>query len=465
MSLAPETAPARTGRPARIVARLLPGGTRLWHFVAFPMLAMGALILFFRLVESALPIEAFWGPNYGIARSVAISAVMAGVITWLALNYRRSYEDKLRARNADLEATREFLSSIIEGSGEAIVTEDARGAVISWNRAAEEMFGWTAREMRGRTLDLLLPPGPGWVEDWRERDARVRAGETLRHHETERVRKDGRAVTVLITRSPLFEPDGGYRGAVNVLRDAGDLQEMQRRLREQERLAAVGQLAATMAHEIKNPLAGIRGGCEIMARAYSADDPRKELADEVLAQVDRLNETTHGLLEFARPRAKHPVATDLHDVLDRAAAVVEEDSRQSEVVVERRYARELPPVRVDPQQIERAVLNLLLNACQAMGGRGRIELTTGRDGSFAFLRVEDDGPGIPPDRLQRIFEPFYTTRPTGTGLGLAIVRNVVLDHGGRIEARARDGESGGACFELYLPLERPARTERTERAG
>ncbi len=442
--------PPAGGGPRRL---LLPRGVRLGHFIVLPTVAMGLFVFLSRIADRfVLPALGPAGTEvYQVLRTVTISALMAGIIGWLALRHRHEYETRLEARNQALEETRDFLSRVIEGSGEAIITVDAGNCVTSWNRAAEAIYGWSAAEMTGHGVARLLPPGAGQEEELAETDAALRAGRTVRHHDARRVRKDGRLITVHVTRSPMYDAEGRYAGCTAIVDDVTDLKEMESRLREQETLAAVGQLAASVAHEIKNPLAGIRGACEIISDGYGPDDPRKELSVEVLRQVDRLNRTVQELLVYARPKNKKPVPTDLNAVLDRVVRLLREDAQTRGIELERRLQPGLPSINVDPQQMEQVFFNLILNAFQAMDYRGRVLVATEANGEEIHVRVRDDGPGIAPDAVQHIFDAFFTTRSKGTGLGLAIVRNIVQNHDGTITVDSRPGE--GAEFVIALPME------------
>jgi PAS domain S-box-containing protein len=386
---------------------------------------------------------------YLALRSAVIGILMASLIGVLAVLYRTEYERKLRARNRMLEATRDFLSRIIEGSAEAIITRDADERVVSWNQAAERIYGWTAEEMIGRRREILLPDGASRAAvDARRHD--LERGRTVRDFEAERVRKDGQRITVRITTAPLFDGEGRFTGSVGIVRDVTDLKAMERLLLERERLAAVGELAATVAHEVRNPLAGIRGGCEILLEGYPEGDSRHEIGREILRQVDRLNGTVHELLLFARPKSLDPVPTDLHALIDRVVRLAQEGRDGCRVEIERDFDPSLPPVEIDPHQTEQVFLNLYLNACQLQAGSGRVCFRTSHDDRTVTVSVRDWGPGIPGDRLHQIFKPFYTTRAQGTGLGLAVVKKVVEAHRGTVEAS--NHESGGAEFVVRLPL-------------
>lgn len=436
----------------RWARRLFPAGVRIYHFILLPAVGMAVFIGISRWVDYvAIP----WFMRRGIPdvylalRSAVIGILMASLIGVLAVLYRTEYERKLRARNRALEATRDFLSRIIEGSAEAIITRDADERVVSWNQAAERIYGWTAEEMIGERREILLPDGASRAAvDARRHE--LESGRTVRDFDAERVRKDGHRITVRITTAPLFDGEGRFTGSVGIVRDVTEVKAMERLLLERERLAAVGELAATVAHEVRNPLAGIRGGCEILLEGYPEGDSRHEIGREILRQVDRLNGTVHELLLFARPKSLDPVPTDLHALIDRIVRLAREGRDGCRVDVERDFDPSLPPVEVDPHQTEQAFLNLYLNACQLQAGSGRVCFRTRHDGRTVTVSVRDWGPGIPGDRLDQIFKPFYTTRAQGTGLGLAVVKKVVEAHGGTVEAS--NHEAGGAEFVVRLPL-------------
>jgi PAS domain S-box-containing protein len=430
---------------------------RIHHFILVPALAMAVFIWISRWIDYwAIP----WFMRQGIPdvylalRSVLIGLLMASIIAVLAILYKSEYERKLRARNLILEETRDFLSRVIEGSAEAIITRDAEGKITSWNLAAERIYGWSASEMVGTPGDQLYPDEEAWraVED---RRLRLEAGETIRDFEAERVRKNGGRLVTRITTAPLLDGEGRFAGTVGIVRDVTELKEMEDRLMEKERLAAVGELAATVAHEVRNPLAGIRGGCEILLEGYADGDMRHEIGEEIIRQVDRLNNTVHELLLYAKPKVPDPVPTDLHALIDRAIRLAQGARDGGTVKVTTNYDPALPPVDLDPRQVEQVFLNLYLNACQIQGGGGEVHFRTRRDGDRVEVAVRDRGPGIPPERIDTIFKPFYTTRSQGTGLGLAVVKKVVESHGGTVEVS--NLPEAGAEFRVYLPLRREGR--------
>jgi signal transduction histidine kinase len=237
----------------------------------------------------------------------------------------------------------------------------------------------------------------------------------------------------------------------------------QQGLAKAERLATLGELAASLAHEVKNPLAGIAGAVQVMADELPETDPRKEIMHEILDQVHRLDKTVRDLLAFARPGKPDIGPCDIHQVLDRVLILLAEDPAAKTVRVVRAYQPGIPCLEADAKQLAQVFLNLILNAIQAMPTGGQMTLSTtlrGRDGVGGDRRgaggqtvevvIADTGPGISPNLLPDIFKPFFTTKHRGTGLGLSISRRIVEDHGGWIEVESSQGQ--GATFRVCLPI-------------
>jgi PAS domain S-box-containing protein len=433
---------------------LVPTDVRVWHFILIPPFGMALILGFFRILDR-LALPYLQGSAdlelYHTARTLLIGLSMASIIAFLALRYRTGYEIQIRARNEALEETRDFLTRIIEGTADAIIVRDAAGRITSWNPAAEAIFGWTAQEMEGKDAGRLVATGEDPEATLQRVDAALREGRTLRNLESSGVRKNGMPITFSLTLAPLYDAAGEFAGTTGIARDVTVLKQMERQLLERERLAAVGELAAMVAHEVRNPLAGIRGGCEILLEGYTQGDPRHEIGVEIIHQVDRLTRTVHDLLTFARPRAVDPIPTDIHGLIERILQNLRDDPANAGIEVVRDFTADAPIVQVDGRQMEQVFLNLVLNAIQAMHHKGRVTITTRPHHRHFVVTVADTGPGIAADKMGHIFQPFFTTRAQGTGLGLAIVKKIVEAHGGHIEAASPAG--AGARFTVTLPRE------------
>ncbi|MFZ5587546.1 MAG: sensor histidine kinase [Thermodesulfobacteriota bacterium] len=234
-----------------------------------------------------------------------------------------------------------------------------------------------------------------------------------------------------------------------------ELERLRGQVAEAAHLAAVGRLAGSVAHEVRNPLSALRGLVQYLAKGAAPDSRQAEMAGLAVSEVDRLERVVSGLLEYTRPRPPRRLAMDLGETVKATLDLVADDPRAEGVAIAYHEAEGLPQVAADPDQMRQVVLNLALNALEAMNGRGGLEISLNRQGQNLVLAVADQGPGLPPGDPEQVFDPFFSTRERGTGLGLAIARRIVEAHGGRISAANRP--QGGAVFSLSLPLKGDAR--------
>jgi two-component system, NtrC family, sensor histidine kinase HydH len=229
------------------------------------------------------------------------------------------------------------------------------------------------------------------------------------------------------------------------------LREAEAQVRRTERLAALGQLSAGLAHEIRNPLSTIKGSAEVLSKSVDADGAvARELAGFISSEVDRTNALVTRFLDFARPLALHLDKTDIADVIDEAVAEVEQHTPPLDVSIYKNYSPEIPPFPLDRQLIERVLYNLILNAAQASPPQGTVTVKTRQVGDTVEVSVIDRGCGIAPKDRESIFNPFFTTKSSGVGLGLAIVSKIVDEHGGQIEVESEPG--AGSVFRVFLPI-------------
>jgi signal transduction histidine kinase len=234
------------------------------------------------------------------------------------------------------------------------------------------------------------------------------------------------------------------------------------RLHHTERLASLGQLSASLAHEIKNPIASIQGVLEIL-RDEATDEASRTLFERTIAETRRVNATIQDLLQFARPGQPKKAVIDVAELLEDTVQLLAAGFARRNISVEVSTAPDLPQCLIDPAQIRQVLVNLVNNAGEAIesGGRIRVRCTGFPEGSGVIIAVEDDGPGIPLERQEQIFGPFYTTKVHGTGLGLAVARTLVEEHGGTLEVDSRPGE--GSTFLIVLPSD--GRTENDSSVG
>jgi len=227
----------------------------------------------------------------------------------------------------------------------------------------------------------------------------------------------------------------------------------QREMARAEHLATLGELAAGLAHEIRNPLAGIAGVVDVMSKDLPANSPSRAVMGDVQKEIRHIQDILNDLLFYARPRppAFHP--SDLNATIEQAVMLARQQVRNKPVQILFTPSPALPLVDHDPALIQQVVLNLLLNGIQAISGTGKVEVTATRERDQAIVEVSDTGKGIPADALPKIFKPFFTTRNEGTGLGLSLADGIVQSHGGKIEVSSAPGK--GSQFQVWLPVERP----------
>jgi two-component system sensor histidine kinase HydH len=247
---------------------------------------------------------------------------------------------------------------------------------------------------------------------------------------------------------------GGCNGAVVVLRDLREIKLLQEKVKRSEKLAAIGELAAGVAHEIRNPLSSIRGFAQFLRHSLKDKPQEKEYAETMVTEVDRINKVVTDLLTFARPMTVEISPTDITELIEHSIRLVEADALARDIKIQMKVS-DLPKLRLDANQITQALLNLLLNALQALPPKGSIETGAELDTAESRLHlwVKDDGPGIPFNQIKKIFDPFYTTQKKGTGMGLAIVYKIAENHNGEIKVDSPPkGMTRGCCFSIIIPI-------------
>jgi signal transduction histidine kinase len=236
------------------------------------------------------------------------------------------------------------------------------------------------------------------------------------------------------------------------------LQESFEHMRRADRLSALGQLSAGLAHEIKNPLGSIKGSLEIVAEDFPPDHKKREFIEILRKEIDRLNSVLTEFLHFARTPRPDLQRCDLRDVIDSIRVLCAKEAARQGVRIEVVYSGALPEVYADAAQIQQALLNLVLNGIQAMPGGGRLKIEAKASAGAVEIRIHDEGTGIPLEARSRIFEPFFTTKERGTGLGLAVAHKLIQGHHGEI--RLLEQEGPGAVFLVILPLGRPSHEQQ-----
>lgn len=357
-----------------------------------------------------------------------------------------------------LSALTSYTDNILGSIAAGVVTLDSEGVVLTWNSAAEDIVGLHARRVVGQEFTYLIRcldlTGPD-----REviRDAIrgvLSGGETYHAYKLAFHSRSRDQVFINMSVSPLTNSAGEQLGLVVIFEDITSGIKMENEFRRMGELAAIGQLAASIAHELRNPLSSIKGAAQFLRKEYEDHSSVVEFLDIIVEEVNGLNKLTTDFLDFARPMQLELKPTDVGKVVQKTLQLMSVYITESNVVVRESLGKDLPSIQADAKQIEQVLKNLIINSLQAMpeGGVLSVETTVAPSGGVC-VAVGDTGTGIPADKLERIFLPFVTTKTKGTGLGLSIVNRIVENHGGRVEVSSEPGS--GATFKVYLPLVGP----------
>jgi len=358
------------------------------------------------------------------------------------------------ARPAETESslkTTPWPSQILDTLEQAVVALDRERRVVYNNRRFEELLGAESGTLVGQPGSRLFPGA----------DARWLKGASREPREF-KLEAEDREFTLKAEALPVRDEEGDSLGSV-ILGEAISESEDGEFQKKIDRLVSLGELSAYVAHEIRNPLTGIRTTVQFVGSKFKASDPRREDLDDVIRELDRIEQIITGLLMFARPPAAQPQPCDVHVALEKTLDLLEAQFQDAQIQVNRSFVAELPQVIVDPDLTQQVFLNLSLNAIQAMPQGGTLTVTTGMRRyrtrrSVVDVSFGDTGVGIPRELMEKIFDPFFTTRSMGTGLGLSISVQIVRDSGGVITAKNNPG--GGATLRVSFPV--PSETSRAE---
>jgi PAS domain S-box-containing protein len=360
-----------------------------------------------------------------------------------------------RSAGLDDGATRGQLADFKRALDHAaiVATTDVTGRITYVNDTFCKISGYSREELLGqdhRIVNSSYHPKEFIRELWRTiASGRVWQGE-LRNRA-----KDGHIYWVDTTIVPFLNEKGKPYQYIAIRSDITARKLAEEKLAQQAALARVGQMAAVVAHEVRNPLAGIKGAVQVLMSRRAPGDSEIPVMRDIVGRIDSLSELINDLMLYARPRPPRLSHIELRPLLSDAVTIVRRDplAQSIDITIE----GDDVSASVDDELIRATVLNLVLNAAQAMAGHGRIALKLGRSGDFATIEVRDSGPGIPPDIRERVFEPFFTTKARGGGLGLPIARRTAELHGGSLSLECP--ANGGTVVTLLLPI-RPAAIER-----
>ena len=382
--------------------------------------------------------------NTVVTAAVLLVLGLGGVVS---LSWAQSY----RAQRRVLRQTTALASEVVAAMPAGLVLIGPDGRVVMANAAAETLAGVAEGGLTGKDARDIFPEGVLDAVGKGEREMDLPLG--------------GRPPLALgVAVSAVRTEEGVAVGSLVLLRDLREVRRLEAEVRRREKLAAVGNLAAGVAHEIRNPLSSIRGYAAYFGAKFAPGSEDREAAEVMVREVDRLNRVISELIEFSRPSDLKRRPVRLADLAAHAERLTRPDAVARGVRVELANAADSLEIQADPDRLSQALLNLCLNAIQAMDAGGVMTLTTGRapDGR-AFLAVADTGPGIPPEHRDRIFDPYFTTKPRGTGLGLPLAHKIVAAHGGELRIAARP--EGGTVATVFVPVAARGANDGADDAG
>lgn len=354
----------------------------------------------------------------------------------------------------------DYYATVIDSVGDGVIVVGSNGRITLCNPAAEQITGFSQKQALGAEFKKLFTLEATLVEML---DKTISTGITISDHENVVVRSTGRITPVAVTCYPLVEGSGENIGAILTLKDITYIRELEAAVRQADRLSTLGTLAAGLAHEVKNPLGGIKGAAQLLEREFTPGSEMLDYTKVMIRETERIDHIIRELLELASPRPLKLAPVNLHKILADILLLQKQAVSDANIVFIQHLDPSIPEILADEAMLTRLFLNLICNAIDAMGVDGRLTVTSRvlsdyrmtqfeRKSRMVAIEISDDGPGIPQEDLENIWTPFFSTKSTGTGLGLTICHKIVSEHRGMIKAESDSGH--GTKFTVLLPLVR-----------
>jgi PAS domain S-box-containing protein len=343
--------------------------------------------------------------------------------------------------NTKGEKPNPVIKEILDGIEIGVVLLNREGKILFANKASEEILEQKRDFILGKRLLSLFPQGA--------KELRMQKGDSQVFFHKKR--KSGVPFKLLIV--PYHDSQGNERGLVANLQDMTQIYKMQEEILKIDRLAYLGEFSSTLAHEIRNPLAGIKTTAQALSEELGQDASKKEYIDRIIKEIDRLNDLLRTFFTFAKPQSLDLIPCHIEEIIKEVKVLLAKEAEKARVTFKEVYADNLPQVHLDTNQMQQVFMNLFLNALEAMPIGGELTVEVKRPNSqdgWIQVKVKDSGNGIVPEHLTKIFDPFFTTKSKGSGLGLAITHKIMEGHGGTIGVESAPGK--GSTFILNLPV-------------
>lgn len=352
----------------------------------------------------------------------------------------------------------DYFATVIDSVGDGVIVVGIDGRITLYNPAAEEITGFSRKQALGTPFEKLFSLETTLLEMVTKT---IRTGITIADHENVVVRNSSKITPIAATCYPLMLPNGENIGAILTLRDITYVRELEAAVRQADRLSTLGTMAAGLAHEVKNPLGGIKGAAQLMERELPEESDLREYTGVMIRETERIDRIIRELLDLASPRGMKLVPVNLHRVLGDIILLQRQSVGNRDISFTKHFDPSIPDIMADEEMLTRLFLNLIRNALDAMGESGRLTVTSRvvsdyrmaqneRQSRMVAIEISDDGPGIPAEDLENIWTPFFSTKSGGTGLGLTICHKIVAEHRGMIKVESDKGH--GTKFTILLPL-------------
>ena len=443
--------PVRVGRRSRMMppAGCSPGvvAERLAGLLGGPVDETSELVVYAVVALDPKDLESVYLASRDRAFVLSGALLVIGAAAIYFLFVSTSY----RSTQTALANMRSYTNNVIESMASGLISVDPDSRIVRVNSHARDLFGLGDRDMRGVPIGEIVRFEDGAA---RAEIEAVLSGDARPVEAEIGIEIDDGRVPVDVRASILRDEVGERSGAVMLFQDLREIEALKEEVERERHLAALGRLAAGVAHEVRNPLSSLKGFAQFLRSKFNPGSKEERYSDIMIEEVERLDRVVQELLDFAKPVTAERKASDANSIVDDALSLVAEDAAFRNVEIVSDLAAELPDVMVDGRQLRQVLLNVLLNGIEAMRDGGRLTVRTrlrANENPPVAIEISDTGVGMSEDEMDKLFEPFYTTKPEGTGLGLTIVSRLIEQNRGRLGVQSVRGE--GTTFTISLPAD------------
>ncbi|MDH3975193.1 MAG: ATP-binding protein [Deltaproteobacteria bacterium] len=348
---------------------------------------------------------------------------------------------------------------IIDSIEEGIVVFDRLGVITLFNPLAEKITGISKKKALSSGMKEVFAHNLHVVE---QLEKTLATGQVFSDYDTLFVKRNGSVLPVSLTTSPVLNRNGETKGITLLVRDISRIKSLEEDVRRSDSLASVGILAAGLAHEIKNPLGGIKGSAQLLQMEIDAHEELKSYTEVIIKESERVSSLLEDLLDFSNPKKLNLGKINIYEILDAVIALISRSEEGKKVYFTAEYDPSIPPIPGDSERLSQVFINIIKNGCEAMDGAGKLKISTrvvsdfmihereGNVSKMISIDVEDSGKGMSPEDVKQLFTPFFTRKRSGAGLGLSVSHRIIKEHRGSIKVKSEEGK--GSIFSVLLPL-------------